>query len=106
LQFIKIGGTGGIVTSTSPASTYADGNVHHFGFSYDGTSIRLYVDGVKVQTTAAAGTLGTAPYGITVGVDAGQAGGANSWFSGVIDDWFVKNAVLSDTDFAAIYAVR
>lgn len=102
LEFIKIGGTGGVVTSSSPLSTYKDGVTHHVGATYDGTNIRLYVDGVKVQTTSAVGNLGTAAKSLNVGVNAGSF----NQFVGTIDDWAVFNTVLADADFASLYAAR
>jgi hyaluronoglucosaminidase len=102
LEFVKIGGTGGVVTSTSPASTYKDGVAHHVGATYDGANIRLYVDGVKVQTTAAAGNLGTAAKSLNTGVNAGSF----NQFVGTFDDWAVFNTVLADADYASLYASR
>lgn len=101
LEFIKIGGTGGIVTCTGP-SGLADGAIHHLGASYDGTNLRVYADGVKITTTSAAGDLGTAGQRIQIGLNAGSS----APFNGTIDDWFVKNAILSDGDFASLYAAR
>lgn len=101
LSFFKTNGT--VASATSPASGYNDGVPHHFGATYDGTNIRLYVDGAKVAT-AACGSLGTQAASLRVGVH--NANVQSAWFNGTIDDWFVKNAVLSDADFAALYAAR
>jgi len=102
LSFIKIGGTGGVVTSTTPANGYNDGNKHVFGATYDGSNIRLYVDGTKVRTTAAAGNLGTAHADLSIGHRLALS--STNQFGGVLDEHILWNSVLSDTDMANIAA--
>ena len=101
LEFIKIGGTGGVVTSTAPSAS-VDGKPRHYGATYDGSNIRLYQDGAKVQTTAAAGNLGTAAQQLQIGRNSGAA----AFFQGTIHHWFVVNGVLSDQDYTDLYALR
>lgn len=105
LEFIKIGGTGGVVTSTDDTvagNNSVDGRPRHYGATYDGSNIRLYRDGAKVKTTSAAGTLGTAAQQLQLGRNSGAA----AFFVGTMHHWFVCNGVLSDQDFADLYALR
>jgi hypothetical protein len=48
--------TGTVVTITGPTSI-ADGNRHQVAFTYDGTTLILYVDGTAVASTTSAGFL-------------------------------------------------
>ena len=105
LEFVTIGGTVGVVVAASPLASYADGAAHHFGATFDGSNIRLYVDGTKVKTQAAVGNLGTAAQTITIGYR--SSSGSNSPFAGILDEaacW--SGTVLSDADYAALYAAR
>lgn len=90
-----------VVTATSPAA-YNDGAIHDFGATYDGSNIRLYVDGVKVTTTAAAGSLGTAHCNFAIGA----RNNGNNPFGGNLQEAMVANAVWADSDFAALHAAR
>lgn len=94
---------GGLVTSNG-TTVINDGNRHHVAFTYDGSNIRLYVDGSLETTTAATGTIdGTAQFSI------GAAGaGTNVWtnhhFQGVIDEVAFYGTALSGARIAAHYA--
>lgn len=104
IEFVKIGGTGGTVTASTPLATYNDGNIHHVVATYDGTDIKLYVDGALVQTTSAAGTLGTATGWLSVGVNNSfSSDSPTNWFNGVIDEPAVYNSVLSASRISAHY---
>ena len=50
-------GSGGLTSKTT--TQYNDGNWHHAVATFDGTTLRLYVDGVEVMTQADAGVPGT-----------------------------------------------
>lgn len=104
-EFVKI--AGGVVTASSPLATYADGAFHDFGFTYDGSSIRLYVDGAKVATTAAAGSLGTGIASrLFLGLLTSGSGASNFW-NGVLDEAIYKaGTVWTDSDFTALHAAR
>jgi regulation of enolase protein 1 (concanavalin A-like superfamily) len=76
-------------TAPLPANTWS-----HLATTFDGSTHRLFVNGVQVGSVAAAGTLWqtTAPFRI----------GGNSlwggWFDGAIDDMRVYNRALSPTE--------
>ena len=90
LQFTKIGGTGGNVTAATTGLSLNDGNWHHLVATYDGTNIKLYVDGALAQTTAA-GALSTAAAAMSVGVN----NTSTARFNGQIDEAAYYGTALS-----------
>ena len=101
LQVEKIVGTFAASTGTTALN---DGARHHVAFTYDGSNIRLYVDGALEQTTAATGSLdGTAILGI-----GSTYAGTGTWgphrFIGVMDEVAYYGTTLSGTRIAAHYA--
>jgi hypothetical protein len=48
---------GGVRTVVSPANAVAQGSVYHIALSYDGTTLRLFVNGVLKASTGATGTI-------------------------------------------------
>lgn len=97
-EFVKIPST--VVAASALA--YNDGAIHDFGATYDGSNIRLYVDGTKVTTTSAAGNLGTAHCSFGIGA----RNNGDFPFGGNLQEAMVANAVWADSDFAALHAAR
>lgn len=103
-EFVKIPGS--VVVASAPSGT-ADGNIHDYGVTYDGSNIRLYVDGVKVTTTAAAGSFGTASAPLYLGLLVSGTGGPSSCWNGTLDELMYKaGTVWADSVFAALHAAR
>jgi hypothetical protein len=76
-----------------------DGVRHHVALTYDGTTYRLYIDGVADGTLASA----TAPKTTTsdpMGIGY-RSGASNEFFNGVIDEVAVYNTALSAARIAA-----
>jgi Concanavalin A-like lectin/glucanases superfamily len=71
-------------------SAAASGTAKHVAATYDGTTLKLYVNGSQVASTTSKGSI-TAPSTFTVGARSDFAG---SW-SGVIDDAAVYDRALS-----------
>jgi fibronectin type 3 domain-containing protein len=72
-------------------TTLATGAWTHLAETFDGSSVRLYVNGTLVSTTAAAGALASSTSPLRIG-------GNNIWgeyFSGLIDEVRVYNRALS-----------
>jgi hypothetical protein len=72
--------------SALPANTWS-----HLSATYDGTTLRLYVNGVQVASRAQTGTLATSANPLNIGGDAFY----NQYFAGRIDDVRVYNTALS-----------
>ena len=71
-------------------SAAASGTAKHLAATYDGTTLKLYVNGAEVASTTSKGSI-TAPSTFTVGARSDLAG---SW-AGVIDDAAVYDRALS-----------
>lgn len=85
------------------ASAVPMGAWTHLAGSYDGSNIRLYVDGTEVvPATAAAGVM------TNTGTDTMAIGGRNSvnqhWFPGLVDDVRIYNRALTATEVAVLAA--
>jgi len=72
--------------SALPANTWS-----HLGATYDGATLRLYVNGVQVASRAQTGTLATSANPLNIGGDTFY----NQYFSGRIDDVRVYNTALT-----------
>jgi hypothetical protein len=70
---------------------------HHLATTYDGVTLRLYVDGVQVASRAIAGSISVSSGALRIG--------ANSiwghWFAGLIDEVRIYNRALSATELKA-----
>jgi uncharacterized delta-60 repeat protein len=98
--FIGAGGGGstnfiGVESTVNPF----DGAFHHVAGTWDGSDIRLYIDGALQGTTAF-----TSPVNNTRAVNIGYAwGGGNPgrWFNGIVDEVAVYARVLSQAEISA-----
>ena len=68
---------------------YADGQWHHLAAAYDGTKVRLYVDGVLKITKTIALDTASSPLAL------GRSAGGGSWFAGDLDEIAVYHRALS-----------
>ena len=74
---------------------------HHYVGTYNGTYIKLYIDGVFGDAaTALSGTLSSTAYPIRVG---GDYSGANQYLNGEVSDVRIYNTELTDTEIANLY---
>ena len=85
------------VTSTL---TYNDNLWHHAVGLYDGTTLRLYIDGSQVASASASGNITYGAGGIAIGRDGDYSG---SYFNGVIDDVRIYNRALSADEIRLLY---
>jgi hypothetical protein len=81
----------------------------HVAFSWDGATVRHYVNGLEVYTRPMSGVFADRMTGLGIGcrtVDAtGAAAGATSWFVGAIDEVVLYKRALSAAEIAAYYAL-
>lgn len=103
LEFLRIPGT--TVTAAS-SSSIAAGNTYHVAAVYNGTDIRLYINGVLDGTPAACtGSIGTATTDLRIAARRSNSNGVTTdYFNGVLDEVAVYNTALSATRLAAHYA--
>jgi hypothetical protein len=79
-------------TSTLPSNTWT-----HLAMTYDGTAVRLYVNGTQVSSTPASGALLTSTQPLTIGGDPIYGQG----FEGLIDEVRVYDRALSANEIKA-----
>lgn len=84
-------------------TTLTAGAKHHGAVVYDGTDIRLYLDGVlDAAPVAAAGTLTSAgTQALTIGYSWFNGGAGSSFFDGIIDEVAIYSTALSAARIAA-----
>jgi chitodextrinase len=87
-----VGGTfGGAGADVAGSSALAANTWSYLAGTYDGATLRLYVNGTQVASQARTGAIATSTNPLTIGGDPifGQ------WFSGLIDEVRVYNAALT-----------
>lgn len=83
------------------STALSTGTTYFLAGSYDGTTMKFYVDGALVNTTTPGGTNGASDNSFLVGR---FWGADSSRQDGRTDDVFITNTALSDADIAALYA--
>lgn len=83
------------IAGTASSAVVADNSWHHVAATYNGSVIRLYIDGVADGASAKAGNIGTG--GVFLGSP--YSHGSNFWFfQGAMDNVSYWNTVLSASD--------
>ncbi len=96
---IRIGGaTTTLVASSGDIST---GQWHHAAMTYDGSTVRLYLDGVEVGSTPLSGTIDVDPT-VDVFIGSQPTGAGSRFFDGLIDDVRIVQRALSAAEVAAL----
>jgi tetratricopeptide (TPR) repeat protein len=75
---------------------------HHVAGVYDGTRLRLYVDGELDASATAGGTIMVSDLPLIIGSAAGPAGGGRTNWTGWIDDVRIYDYGLSDAEIRAL----
>lgn len=84
-----------------PVDSSFNGVWHHLAGTYDGTQLKLYVDGELKSTSDHFGPIGVSQSNVNIGRNSDMA---DRLYSGAIDDVRIYNYALSENDVAAIYA--
>jgi hypothetical protein len=89
-------------TTAIGSTTIADNAFHHLAVTYDGATLRFYVDGTLRDSVSR--SLATQASTLCVG---GEVNGSSCdrWFGGAIDDFRIYNRALSQLEVAALYAL-
>jgi RHS repeat-associated protein len=94
LSFFVHTSASGLVTATAPTSPW-DNQWHYVAGTYDGSAVRLYIDGAPVASTAATGTITSSS---SAAFNLGRYNGGGYAFSGSLDEFAVSASALSQTD--------
>ena len=95
-------GTDNFITISS--KTYNDGIWHYAVATYDGLSLKLYIDGVQIaslSTTAIPDHAGTQP--VRIGANSISTPPPNGFFTGNVDEVRVWNRALSSSEVSNAY---
>lgn len=83
----------------APAGAIVAGTTYHVVGTYDGSALRLYINGAQVATTARSGPIDTAISSLRIG----SWDGVSEWFAGTIDEPALYRTALSASRIAAHY---
>lgn len=88
-------GTGAITSGTN----FSTGTLYHIAFVYNGTTHKMYVNGVEDATTSYSSA------NLTAGAIAIGAfhDGSGYYFDGILDDWAIFDRVLTPAEIKTIY---
>lgn len=96
--------SGGSNAGCSGATTLVNGVTYHVAFTYDGTTIRVYVNGVLDGSTAFAGPLAVKTARMAIGVLRAGGGSPVTWpMDGRIDEVAIYGTALSASRLYAHY---
>jgi hypothetical protein len=93
-------GTGGGLKYTNSSTSVNDGNWYHVAGVYDGSMVRIYINGVQQNSAPASGAVSTNNHAVRIGDNTEVA--ARKW-NGAIFDARVYTRALSVADIAALY---
>jgi hypothetical protein len=99
-QFVVNLGGGFAASVTSPTKAQV-GRWTHVAATYDGSMLRLYLDGQEVANGAVTGTIAPAPGPLLIGND-----GSKRLWAGLIDNAFLSARALSASEVLALTCVR
>ena len=96
---MRVGGT--TTTLIASGGDLAAGRWYHAALTYDGTALRLYLDGQPVGSTPLSGPVDADP-AMPVAVGNQPAGAGARPFDGLLDDIRILQRPLSPSELAAI----
>ena len=98
LKFAIYPGTANVTTT---GVTLNDGNWHHILVTYDGTNVKIYVDGsLNNSSTNGTGATGTSTQITTIGA---SEQGTSRYYEGKIDEVSIWDSALSSSAITEIY---
>lgn len=96
---VAIGSTQSTVNGTTALAT---GTWYHLAATFDGTVLKVFVNGVLENTTTVSGDIDTNTMNLNIGC--GYYTSATQCFDGTIDEARVYNRALTDTEIATVAA--
>jgi hypothetical protein len=96
--WFDVGGVGHIITAEPTANEW-----HHIGATYDGSFMRLYVDGVEKVNSTKSGSIPYDDSPVLIGADDNDADNIpDEGWNGTIDEVLIYNRALNQTEIAQI----
>lgn len=95
----KLGGTVSVTGTSSAESNDVNDQWHHLAMTYDGTDIKVYVDGVLSATANHPGTMGDGARNLVIGAF------GTEYFTGILDDLRIYNTVFSAGEISKLVAL-
>ena len=89
--------TGGTDHDLRGTASLATSAWTHVAMTYDGTALRLFVNGTQVATEAAAGSIATSTGALRIGGN----GISPEWYAGLVDEVRLYNRALTATEIQA-----
>jgi len=84
-----------------PVDGSFNGVWHHLAGTYDGTNLRLYIDGKLKVSATHTGSITHSVFNVTIGTNAQEK---ERFYNGAIDDVRIYNRALTQDEIAVIYA--
>jgi len=81
-----------VTVNRYPTADISANSWHHYALSYDGSYVRVYVDGVEKSSTAVTGT-------VSSGSSVIKIGGTDNYFEGDIDEVRISNVARYTSNF-------
>jgi len=100
-QFVVNTGSNGVAIGTT---ALAIGTWHHIAGTYDGTTVRVYVDGVEEGTALLTGNIGSNTAPVRIGVGSGAT--SEQPMDGAVDDPRIYDRVLNPDEILTIFNSR
>jgi len=85
-----------------PVDSSFNGVWHHLVGTYDGSSLKLYIDGQLRNTTAHVGSIASSGYSVNIGRNA-QA--TDRFYDGLLDEVAIYNRALSASEIQGLYSM-
>ena len=98
VEFFVFDGAWTTVTSSTNIESF-NGEWHHMTGTFDGSELKLYLDGQLEATTAFSGTIGTATHSLTIGENSQATG---RYFNGVLDDARIYNHAMTQEEIQVL----
>jgi hypothetical protein len=83
--------------------TIADDKWHFVAMSYDGASVKFYIDEILDSSYPRTGTVRTNNNDLAIGRHGGAANGNDAFFNGLIDDLRIYNRALTEAEVMELY---
>ncbi len=94
-----LAGVGRLETPLPPAGTW-----HHIAATYDGNTMKMFVDGWLAGSLAATGRIGISQDPLFLGTKSGSVTVSGDYFKGMLEDLRICNYPLSDSEIQALAA--